>query len=262
MSTSRSNWWGRYSVDRDLLARWQIGSLRLWARRTDRDLWLSHEWATDEAAAGWRFDNPEEEPDEDLHTERFSIDDDGIILTAAVADRTVVARPRSSLNIAPGHTGRIFVSSPLWVRIGTSTQDAVLVELSTRPLSETWIGATTRDGELGYSLKTSARSVADELLGASHRLLTPVTVENRAPTRLAIERVNLPVPFLSIYETQHALWSEEVHIVRTEEGELQELLVQAGAPPEASGAGLLSRPRQDPEKGHLFRAFGSLLGLD
>jgi hypothetical protein len=115
---------------------------------------------------------------------------------------------------------------------------------------------------LSYALKTNARTTLAEMLREHYRLLTPVVIENQGTDPLFVERLNLPVPFLSIYgaETGDA-WSEEVRMVRGQDGDLAKLDVSDGPPAEAAGAMRLSEPRVIAERGLLVRAFGSLLGF-
>ncbi len=93
--------------------------------------------------------------------------------------------------------------------------------------------------------------------------MTPVVIDNRAGEPLRVERLNLPVPFLSVYGTEAGdAWSQEVRMLHTDEGDMAELEVCEGPPAEAGDAKSSGEPRRVAEKGHLFQAFGSLLGLD
>ena len=257
-------WWGDYEVELDEAVKWEIGPLSFWLRRSQSEWRLAHEWAEEEPA-GWDSHGSAQWPEGDVETERFAVSETtgGVRLRPMPADRAVVARPKTPLRVLSGHRARVFMSSPLWVEIGVGTAPTVLRELATKRLSDTWFGATTRDGELSYALKTNARMGLVEMPRARYRLLTPVVIENRAEDALTVERLSLPVPFLSIYgaETGEA-WSEEVRMLRTEDGDLAELDVRDGPPVEAVGATKLSEARQIAEKGHLIRAFGSLLGFD
>lgn len=148
------------------------------------------------------------------------------------------------------------------MEIGVDGGRTVLRELPSLRLSDTWFGSTTREGELAYALRSSARTRLDEMPLRSHRILTPVVLENRASDALLLERLNLPVPFLSVFEEEaRGLWTECVHMLRTEEGDTARLDVRRGPPEETSGAVKRSGPRRTHETGHLFRAFGSLLGF-
>lgn len=259
-------WWGGYELELGEAACWAIGPLRLWLHRGEAEWRLGHDWDDDESFDGWRLEQPATLPAEEIDTERFAVSETGsaVELRSLPADRSVVARPKTPFRVQPGQSARIFISSPLWVEIGTGgAEPLVLREVVTRRMSDTWFGATTRDGELSYALKTSARTNLEELPRVAYRLVTPVVIDNHAPDALVVERLSLPVPFLSIYGTPEGdAWSEEVHMLRTEDGGMARLDLLPGPPAEAEGADRVSEPRQVAAKGHLFRAFGSLLGLD
>lgn len=265
-SESQGPWWGDYELEVEQSAKWEIGPLRFWLRRSPSEWRLAHRWSEADHV-GWNFRPSVRWPEDDVDTERFAVSEtDGRVnLRPRPSDRAVVVRPNTPLRVLPGHRAAIYISSPLWVEVGISgpSETASLRELATKRLSDTWFGATTREGELSYALKTNARTTLSEMPRAQYRLLTQVVVENEAEDPLLVERLSLPVPFLSIFQAQSGdLWSEEVHMLRTKDGDIAELVVREGPPEEASDAVRLTEPRQIAEKGHLFHAFGSLLGLD
>jgi hypothetical protein len=258
-------WWGEVELGLDEVARWEIGPLRLWLQRSASEWRLANEWGDNDDAVGWSLVRDAVWPGEDLKCERFAVTETGsrVQLRPLPADRPVVARPRTPFRVLPAQQSRVFMSAPLWIEIRVGSGGLALREISTKRLSDTWFGATTRDGELCYALKTHARTRLEEMPRAAHRLLTPVVIENRSTEPLVVERLNLPAPFLSVYGgAAGGAWSEEVHMVWSENGDLAELDLRDGPPLEAEGGTRLSAPRQIAAKGHLFRAFGSLLGLD
>ncbi len=258
-------WWGDYELGLEEAACWQVGPLTFWLHRGRSEWRLTHEWVDNDARHGWTVTRPADLPEDRGETERFAVRETGpsVRLRPLAADRSVVARPKTPFRVLPGQSSRVFISSPLWVEIGAGGDPLALGELPTRRLSDTWFGSTTREGELCYSLKTNARTSLEELPRVAYRLVTPVVIENGAQDGLLVERLNLPVPFLSIYGTEGGdAWSEEVWMLHTEDGDMAELDVRHGPPAEAGEAELLSAARRVAEKGHLFQAFGSLLGLD
>ncbi len=258
-------WWGDYEAEVGETSGWEIGPLHFWLQRDANEWKLAHQWDDDDERADWQLTRPASWPEDEMPTERFAASGtrEPVSLRPLPADRSVVARPRSPFQVLPGQRTRIFLSSPLWVEIRVGPDATPLRELPAKRLSDTWFGPTTRVGELSYALKTSARTDLDGMPRAAYRFLTPVVIENRASDALVVERLNLPVPFLAIYDgTGDTAWSEEVALVRTESGDVAELDIHEGPPEEAAGAARLSEPRQVAAKGHLFRAFGSLLGFD
>ncbi len=262
---SRGVWWGEVELDLGETAHWKIGPLRLWLHRGASEWRLAHDRVDADDAMGWELSRSATWPEGDVQCERFAVTETGptVALRPLPADRPVVVRPRTPFRVLPGQQSRIFVSAPLWLDILVGSGGLPLREIPTKRLSDTWFGSTTRNGELCFSLKTSARTDWKELPRASYRLVTPVVIENRAEEPLMVERLNLPAPFLSVYGSAGGeLWSEEVHMLSDEDGGMAELDLRRSPPPEADGAARLSEPRRVARKGHLFRAFGSLLGID
>jgi hypothetical protein len=69
------------------------------------------------------------------------------------------------------------------------------------------------------------------------------------------------MPNLSVYSAADGrLWTEAVTLERREDGDVAELQLAKGPPPEARSAKLLHGPRSKAEKGLLIRAFGGLFG--
>jgi hypothetical protein len=256
-------WWGDFEFELDRADRWEIGALDLWVHRAPAEWKLAHQWIDGGGREEWRRHRLVDFPDEGVASERFAVQQTGgiIHLRALTADRSVVARPKTPLRVPSGQQARIFVSSPLWLEVAVGPNRTFLKELATRRLSKTWFGPSTRDGEILYALKTGARTRGDDLPRRPYRLTTPIVIRNEAEDMLVIERLNLPVPHLSIYDKDGALWSEEVTMLHAEVGDLAELDLKSGPPPEAEGAQRLSGPRQHSARGHLFRAFSSILGI-
>ena len=259
------SWWGDYALEPDETARWEIGPLRFWLHRSSLEWRLTYEWDGDENRLGWSHAAAVQWPGQDVETERFALSETtgGVRLRPLPSDRPVVARPKTSLRVLPGQRARVFMSSPLWVEISAGAVPTSLLELPAKRLSETWFGATTREGALSYALKTSARTDLAVMPRAQYRLLTPVVIENQASDPLLLERLSLPVPYLTIYRAKNGeAWSNEVRMLRTESGDMAALDVRGGPPAEAEGASRLSEPREKISQGQIFRAFGSLLGFD
>lgn len=248
--------------------RWELGNLELWIHRVASEWRLGHAWDDSVDREGWRREPAEDLPEltadgRKIVAERFAVRQTGGIvrLTARTPDRSVVARPRTPLRVPSGHEARIYVSSPLWVEIAVGEATTLLRELPIRRLSNTWFGPSTREGELAYALKTSGRTSVEDLPHRPYRFVTPVVIDNQASDTLVVERLNLPVPNLSLFGAVDSLWSESVRMLRRESGDMAELDVRPGPPKEADGAESLGGSREPAGRGHLFRAFSSILRL-
>lgn len=263
-----TQWWGDHDLEPGHGIRLGLGILELAVFRTASEWQLAH-WQID-------HDDPNLQrceihritalPDEHDNLERFAAGSasGSLSLRPRAADRSVVARPRVPLHVLPGEEAEVYVSAPVWIEILAGRPLRTLRDLPVKRLSDTWFGAVTGEGEAAYSLGTQARSQAEEVPIRSHRAVTPVILENQADDLLLLDRMNLPVPYLSIYSSsENHLWTETVTLRRSTDSALAALDVRRGAPRVAQGAKRVSEPRRAPEKNLLVRAFSGLLhGLE
>jgi len=256
------SWWGGFNLEQDEALRWRIGPLTLWLRRR------LHEWQLAHRRDDGEIDHPPLEagmPESEwsraaeAHLERFVFRETkaAVELVPMLADRPVVTRPVVPFYLSGGEEVTVYVSSPLWVRILTG--GVFMQEVATQRPSDTWVGPNTREGELCYASETHCRLSLDELPWRPHRAVTPLLIRNRDRRPLLIERLNLPVGYLSLYANeQGALWTQTVTIKREQGSDV--LDVGTASPAEAGAARLVCRPRSEPDKGGVIRAFTSLFG--
>ena len=257
------SWWDEHDIEPGRGFRWVLG---------DFELVIFHhtsEWllAVTPAAEG-EVDceeckmNPVSEPPLDsADIVRFvsSGSEHRVRMTPRVADRPVVARPRVPLRLLPGEDAKIYVSSPVWVEVAVGRPFHTLCEVAVRQMSDTWFGPNTREGEVAYALKTHARTELEKLPKRCYRLTTPLSVTNGGKAPLLLDRINIPVPHLSVYTAEDgSLWSESVSLASSEDVALASMRIGKGAPREVAGAQRLSQPRESSEPSLLVRAFTTL----
>ncbi len=200
---------------------------------------------------------------EDGNLERFLYAESSaaLVFTPLLADRSVVIRPRQPVYLPSGQETTMYLSTPATLRISIDEPRVTLRELPMLPLSDTWFGPSTREGELCYAGRTHARHELDEVPRRVHRVITPLTIRNAAPTVLPLEKVNLPVPLLSVYgDVAGRLWTQGVSLQRGSDSDMAALQIDAAPPAEAGDVSLLSGPRQTQSRVALVRAFSLLFG--
>jgi hypothetical protein len=261
MNETRARWWGRFSLETEQRALWQIGPTRLTALRRAKEWCIDYVEETEH-----REDASLEYPTEQLLSSpslarhRFAFVDppEAIWLTPAVPDRALVVYPEARLHVPTGESITLFCSIPLWLRVEAGESRLPLLEAPIDRPSDTWFGPSSREGELCYATRTQARLDRDAIPIRAHRATTELRIHNAAPGKLDLERINLAVPFLSLFSTPDGrLWTESVALERSSTGEMGRL--RLGDPPGEAEVEMIAGPRLTPETGGmLVRAFTAL----
>ena len=264
-SSAETSPWGDFALAEGVTGYWRIGPLELWVSN------LAHEWRV----AYRQEDDPlestvtvaipaETAPPEEVEHLRFGFGKTGTGLTLApvLADRAVVVKPEVPLYIPSGEEATLYVSTPVWVRVGLE-KTGTLLELPTYRPSDTWFGSSTVAGEFCYASRTAGRLSLGELVFRPHRAVTPVCVRNRADDPLLLERVKLPVQYLAVYRDESRfLWTPKVTLEREADGDLAGLEVSKKVPREVGPTVRLGEPRQHADKNLVVRAFSKLFKED
>lgn len=252
-ATTSDSWWGELQLAPGDTRRWRIGPLTLWLTRLAHELQVAH--ASDDDPLEGQLEAavpcaPEEVPD-DASRMRFAFSGRGgrLRLQPLLAERAVVVHPESPLLLPPGENATLFVSSPVWLALQFGAPPRTLLELPSLRPSDTWFGPDTRVGELCYAMKTAGRLSLDELPLRPHRAITPVRIRNRAPDALLLERLKVPLPYLSLYRRGGRLWTNHLTLVREQDGDLAALQLGRGAPEEAGTLAPEKSPEPRPETG-------------
>ena len=264
LATQGNMWWGTFTVGTEETLLWELGAVRFALQRHE----LEWRIAVIEQQAGeqkeWTMASLETLPPAfDDAWERYVCGQDyhSLHIMPVLADRSVVSRPSTPFTLLPGKDVRIYVSTPLWVKITTDEKNIMLKEFSLLPLSDTWFGPSTQVGELCYASRTHARLTLNAMPLDAHRATTVLVLKNRAETPLILERLNLPVTHLGLYQNDDGqLWTEEIELVRDEDSDSAEVKIKPGPPAVVKGAKRLVHARKKAEGGLLIRALGSLFG--
>jgi hypothetical protein len=192
---------------------------------------------------------------------RFGTDSDATALTVtpALADRPVITRPEKPFYVRAGDEVTVFVSTPVWLQL--HVENAQLHEFAILRPSDTWFGPNTRSGELCYASRSYCRLRVEDLLPTPHRARTPVIIQNHADDPLLVQRMNIPVHYLSLFEDEGGgLWTESMILERRAGQELSAMQLRPTrqVPLDLSP---LSTPRVAPTDNLMVRAFSDLLGL-
>lgn len=257
-------WWAPRDVPTDHTLICRLGPLTLEIHHAPGEWRIRQTHDDDEAAAPPEAElavRPGGLDEEDSDRYMVAGPDGRLTLAPCLLDRPVVIRPRQPVFLPQGESTTLYMSTPVMVSIRVGEDQRLLRELASLPLSDTWFGSTTRDGELCYSGRTRARHRRADLPRRAHRAVTPVQIRNEADAPLPLDRLSLPVQVLSVFgSADGSLWTESLSLIRDRASDLASLEVEEGAPAFAGAAELLAGPREPRASGGLVRAFSVLFG--
>lgn len=252
--------WGPLLVPVGAARRWRVGPWALGVRRAQGE-WTftafpvgADPLATELEVA--QEGEPADVPEDATVLRVTTAEDDPASLRPAGADRSMVVRPEVPLLLVDAV--ELYVSTPLWAQL--EVDGVRVLDLPTWRPSDTFFGADPTDGVLAYAGRTTARREPQGLVPSPARVVTRVRIENRASTPLAVERIELPVPLLSLWSLPDGrLWTCDVVIERTADGLVRPPRYDAARAP-GEGAVRAAEPRLVADPSFLHRAFGAILG--
>jgi hypothetical protein len=254
-------WWGRFELGADERGLWHVGPMRLSLTRRRQEISVDYLQNAEPRDARF-FECPAtsvlEGPGIVRNRYAFAETPEIVWVGPALADRAVVVYPESSFHVTAGESITLFCSTPLWIRVEVGASRVPLLETPIERPSDTWIGPSTREGELCYATQTTARLERSSISRHPHRALTELRIRNAANDTLHLERVNLAVPYLSVYAARDGgLWTESVVLERTSSATIGRF--QIGHPPAPSEVQKVTPPRLSSDPGGvLVRAFSAL----
>ena len=254
--------WQPCAVQDGEAVRWQIGALRIQAERRWHEWRVTRRHGDDELLGDMERIGPSApEPEDDGDdANRFGFQDPPatIRLRPRLSDRPFVVRPETPLTLLPDEHVQIYLTTPVWVSVEIGEPPRALIELPSLRPSDTWFGPSTREGELCYASRTRARLRHDDETPPS-RAITVATVRNRDDEPLRVDRIAVPIPNLELFEDINGrLWTQSLAVVWKKDGELDDVHIDSGPPPDAIEARPISEARVAVPRLILFRVFAAL----
>jgi hypothetical protein len=240
--------WKSYTLKHEEELSWSVGSVRLFLRRSGND-WMMRKV----------LNRTEETPDWDASdTQRwaFPASASHIRLSPCMPDRSLVVRPTQPLNLPPDSNVQFYFSIPLWVKveIGEPKRMIEITRTETQTLSNTWFGDPAA-GLFCYANKDFIRRDIPSEEERRDCVICPFRISNNAGHALNVDRICVHVKYLSIYETEAGLWSNEVTANFRGDGK-ETVVSHARSTPSVAG-----KPRQTfasdekPEKHYSLQTF-------
>lgn len=258
-------WWGEISLALDEVKVWSLGERKIAIQRLDREwvIWnkeLDSESTSQITVTSLKTTNSFSDLPYSRHLVKQTTN--AIHISPMLADRSLVVRPATSLNILPGEQVELYISSPLWFLMRLNTKASSMVDIPLLRPSDSWFGPSTMEGELCYAKYTDARVNLAQIEKRGHRAITPVLIKNQHTETLIIERINLPAPFLTLYaDEQQNFWTQEVDITYHSDSDKAGLRLKPTPPNQGIGImTLISDARQISDDHHFVKSIKSLLG--
>lgn len=217
----------------------ELDRLALTVRRTRDECWVDYRYVNEPRSVY--------APDESQSL-RYLLSrcDQPTRIAPQLADRPIVARPMVPTELLPKERTTLFIGAVLWARVAVG--DQVLGEFATQRMSDTWFGANTQRGELCYASQTRALLHLDNVPHNAFRAIVPVTIDNQGEDNVKLERLNVPVPHLTLYCDGNKFWTSALTILREKHLDTAKLHIEATPPPHAT---VVAPPRR-PIRGGVF----------
>jgi len=257
-------WWEPHDVEEGRGGSFHIGALQMWVAHLSGEWRIAIEYDADQSEEEVVTRCPESivDPPEAAAVHRFATGraDERLSLLPVLADRSIVARPEVPFSVLPDDEARFFISTSVWVCVNVGDPPSRLLEVPTIRASDTWFGATTRDGDICYASRTAARMRLANVVRRSSRAITSVVVRNRAEDALHLERIALPVPALSLFsDVAGHLWTEEVTVERDREGHVAQVKIERRPPRQVEKPERVAAARHPEAQNVFVKALSSLL---
>lgn len=261
----RDGAWARpYQFDLGQTRHHRLGHARLWITLLEKEWQIrSLSSSPDTEPVSWTEHISHSSPPIDAALQRFVRQGDSALLTLipAVANLPTVIRPAQPLTIPGGGRCTIYVGTVVWMNLCAGPEQRVLTEIPLELVSFTWVGRNTMEGELCYAAATFARLELEAVPKRPWRAVTPVTLINRRPEPLLLERFSLPTPLLSLHQNERGqLWTPGVVVEVETDVNSASLHVDQAVPAAAGACTQVAQARVQAARGRFIRAFDRVFG--
>ena len=179
----------------------RFGPLELYVEKNEKEIQFKWTSSNDWLDSSFHFEYPFKGhlPENLLQHKRFAYSKDfaTIQVVPCLGEKPFVARPQTTLMVLPGHKAKIFLSTPMSVRI---LGEEVIEEIPVFERSQTWFGDSPTHGELCFFTNIYAALREEDLPFRPHRAMTHVNIENRSNKAIPVDRLKIPVPALALFQ--------------------------------------------------------------
>ncbi|MDU0355212.1 hypothetical protein RS130_16060 [Paraglaciecola aquimarina] len=259
-----NKWWGDINFKVDQIKAWRIGERKICVQRKPSE-WLVWDQHTSEE----NFEplvleeSSNEQSLSDVVPKRYLLNKTLGSLNVAplLANRSVIVRPSSTLNVLPGEKVELFVSSPMWLAFYSHVNSSPISDIPFWQPSDSWFGPSTMVGELCYSKYTEAKVNLTNIQKRSHRAITTISISNEHDELLVIDRISLPLPFLNLYvDSSEQFWTDKICLIHHLDGDRPSFRIDKLMKNNAQSAlELVSMAREKTDEHTFMRSIKSLV---
>ena len=235
-----------------------LGSLSLWIHRGEQNWRVAYEIG-DENEERCSISVSDEPRDPRHDWTRWVLDNDvnQIQLKPQLPDRALIVRPEMPMCLMPKQSAQFFISIPIWVAITYGRSQEQVMEIPSATLSNSWFGPFT-EGELCYTVKTTAKSQEQDLRFSANRVVFPLEIKNASKEKLNFERLCVRPQFLNVYQGKTRMWTSKGRVSYRGE-DTWSRIVYSSLPPEFDQANrMLGKAREPIQRGALLKTFDNL----
>ncbi len=141
-----------------------------------------------------------------------------------LGEKPFVVKPDTSVIILPGEKAKIFLSTPMNIRLIDATTQQIIDEIPVLNRVKTWFGESPTDGELCFFTRIRAALTEENLPFRPHRAVTHLFIENSSKESLPIEKLKIPVNILDLYQDDRGLFiTSSLSLKSDAKGKLKDL---------------------------------------
>ncbi len=130
-----------------------------------------------------------------------------------------VVKPDSTFMILPGEKAKIHLSTPMNIRLVDLDSSLVIDEIPVLHRVKTWFGESPTKGQLCHFTRIHAALIEENLPFRPHRALTHLCIENKSNAPIPIDKLKIPVNYLTLYQESRGVFVTSSLSVRIDNNE-------------------------------------------
>ncbi len=156
-----------------------------------------------------------------LKEKRFAYSEKAPLLKVVpcLGEMPFVVKPDTTFMVLPGEKAKIYLSTPMNIRLLDGESRQVIDEVPVLHRVKTWFGESPTKGQLCFFTRIHAALLEENLPFRPHRALTHLYIENSSNKPIPIEKIKIPVNFLTLYQEERGLFVTSSLSVRIDPNE-------------------------------------------